>query len=441
MHRYFFFATFATFATLRLIASGSRGSSELAEETISIDKPAELTAVVAARCFECAWDIPGREAITLRVSLDDKYSQHLPLVRTGGAEYAIALGHVDAGRHVVRLDVDPATTATQLRDDGIATVRVTLKSNPPAPALAYAPILYARPNTVGKFTDPPVFMWYETERGPRSTWYRYSVIFTNEDGGTQTDRLMATWGRTTDIEYVYGVEIDRAGAVLTEEFQGPEHKMTAFKGRRDARHPLLWVSTDNNMVSDQGETTIRYAPLAVPFNLADKSREEVMDRNPWLYAVAAKEMVREGKIVKAARPGTNTISDPRRFVYLEACAEVGSAAVSLGVRVGESWLSSDLGLATHRIVRDGCFRGAVPLPEGVDGREISAVRVSAFERPPRNGQPSPPATAVRLTRINTTFVLNAQYVPTPLLAPWRGLETIPAGKHFDLPVTKPRPQH
>jgi hypothetical protein len=436
-----FVSAFSALASLALIAPQMRASTELAQETITVDRPTELTAVVAARCFECAWDIPGREAITLRVSLDGKYSQHLPLVRTGEAEYAIALGHVDAGRHVVRLDVDLALTATQLRGDGIATVRIALKSNEPAPELAYAPILYARPNTVGKFTDPPVFMWYETERTPRSTWHRYSVIFTNEDGGTQTDRLMATWGRTTDIEYVYGVEIDRAGAVLAEEFQGPEHKMTAFKGRREARHPLLWVSTDNNMVTDRGVTTIRYAPLAVPLSLPNKSREEVMDRNPWLYAVAAKEMAREGKIVKDAKPGTNTISDPRRFVYLEACAEVGSAAVSFGVRVGESWLSSDLGLATHRIVRDGCFRGAVPLPEGVDGREVNAVRVSAFERPPRNGQPAPPATAVRLTRINTAFVLNPQYVPTRFLSAWSGLETIPPGKHFDLPVTRPRALH
>jgi len=430
-------ASFFSAATSLLTAA----PAAVAEESITVEKSTELTAVVAAACYECAWDTPGRVAVTLRVTLDGRYSQHLPLVRTGDAEYAIALGQVGAGRHVVRLEVDPATTATQLRGDGIATARVTLKPNPPAPPLAYSPIVYARANTIGKFTDPPVFMWYETERTPGSTWYRYSVIFTNEDGGTQTDRLMATWGRTTDIEYVYGIEIGPGGAVLTEEFQGPDHKMTAFAGRREARHPLLWVATDNNMVSDRGETTIRYAPLAVPFSLTDKSREEVMDRNPWLYAVAAKEMAREGKIVKDAKPGTNTISDPRRFVYLEACAEVGSAGVAFGVRIAESWLSSDLGLATHRIVRDGCFRGAVPLPEGVESREVSAVRVSAFERPPRNGQPAAPATAVRLTRINTAFVLNAEYVPTPLLTAWRGFETIPPGKHFELPVTKPRAVH
>ena len=30
--------------------------------------------------------------------------------------------------------------------------------------------------------------------------------------------------------------------------QGPEHKILPFKGRREGRHPLLWVVTENNMV-------------------------------------------------------------------------------------------------------------------------------------------------------------------------------------------------
>ncbi len=96
-----------------------------------------------------------------------------------------------------------------------------------------APIVYARPNTVGKFTDLPLLMWYEIAPTPRGRQYRYSVIFSNEDGGTQTDRLMATWGRTTDIEFVYGVELDDSGRILAEEFQGPGHEVPAFKGQHE----------------------------------------------------------------------------------------------------------------------------------------------------------------------------------------------------------------
>src|SRR5262249_1148256 len=158
-----------------------------------------------------------------------------------------------------------------------------------------------------------------------------------------------------------------------------------YAGRRDGRHPLLWVATDNNMVKDSGETTIRYAPLAERFDLTNLSREAVMDAHSWMYAVASKEMFREGKIAANAQPGTNTIPDPRQSVYVEACATVGSAAVSFAGRVGESWVSSDRGRPEYRIVRDGCFRGAVPVPDGVDPREVTAIRVSAHERPARGG--------------------------------------------------------
>ena len=130
-------------------------------------------------------------------------------------------------------------------------------------------------------------MWYEVEPTARGTRYRYSVIFTNEDGGTPADRLMATWGRTTDIEYLYSVEVDRAGAILDEDMQGPKHEILPFRGRREARHPLLWVSTENNMVLDSGTTTVRYAPAPVAFPLRDVSREAVMDAHPWLYELAA----------------------------------------------------------------------------------------------------------------------------------------------------------
>ena len=42
---------------------------------------------------------------------------------------------------------------------------------------------------------------------------------------------MATWGRTTDIEFVYGVEVDARNAVLAEEFQGPGHEVPPFNGQ------------------------------------------------------------------------------------------------------------------------------------------------------------------------------------------------------------------
>jgi hypothetical protein len=344
-------------------------------------------------------------------------------------DYRIALGAVTPGRHRLTVVRDPALSAHDAGPAAIdgAAVSIRVRSDDDFSAQSMAPILYARPNTVGKFTDLPLLMWYEVVATSRGRQYRYSVIFSNEDGGTETDRLMATWGRTTDIEYVYGVEVDDRDRIVGEEFQGPGHEVPAFTGRHEARHPLLWVSTDNNMVSETGPTRIRYAPAPVKFDLTDVSREAVMDANPWTYALAAVEMQREGKIVDNAPPGRNAIQDPRRFVYIEACGVVGTAALGFAVRLRDRWIPSDRGMPKYRIVRDGCFRGAIPLPDGATAHDIGAARVIAYERSPAVGQPATPADPVKLTRINKVFTLDDRFAPGPTLASWAGTATIRAG--------------
>jgi hypothetical protein len=235
---------------------------------------------------------------------------------------------------------------------------------------------------------------------------------------------MATWGRTTDIEFVYGVELDRDGRVLAEDFQGPGHEVPAFKGRHEGAHPLLWVSTDNNMVSESGPTTIRYAPAPERVDLTNVSREVVMDRHPWSYALAAQEMQREGKIVDDAPPGSGRIPDERRFVFVEACTDLPSgAAVAFSVRATDAgaprWFDSDRGLPEFRIVRDGCFRGAVPLPRTAG--QPDAIRFRAFGRPPQKGESALPVpTVVHVTRVNKMFMLGEDYLPRESRYSWSG---------------------
>ncbi|MGH9175300.1 MAG: hypothetical protein ACRD1H_13135, partial [Vicinamibacterales bacterium] len=390
------------------------------------------------------------------------------------------LGPLEPGSHTIRIEVDSALTSPDLRGEGATVGTITFEhmaeAAPTHTAVSMAPFVYARPNTVGRFTDLPVFMWYELEPTPRGTRYRYSMIFTNEDGGTPTDRLMATWGRTTDIEYLYSVEVDRKGVIVAEDFQGPDHEVLPFAGTREGRHPLLWVSTENNMVLDRGTTRVRYAPAPAAFPLRDVSREAVMDRHPWLYAVMSKELIREGKIVPDAAPGTDTISDPRRFVYLEACGELGGAALAFAILVeggtereteggteggtlvppnrkgippkgngippgrkglppGPQWIASDRGVRDYRIVRDGCFRAAIPLPASLGARDVRAVRAQAYARPPSADAPPTPAGSVRLTRLNTVFMLDERYNPGASRFEWQGSLTLaPDGPPVEIPV-------
>jgi len=395
---------------------------------------AEAVAWITVDCAACAWDTTGSEGVVLAVTVDDRAPLHVPIVRRGEAEYPLMLGAMSSGTHAIKIEQDPNLTATALRGKALAKLEVEIEQisagDSTHQAVSLAPFVYARPDTVGKFNDVPLLMWYELEPTERGLRYRYSVIFSNEDGGTPADRLMATWGRTTDIEYVYSVEVDAAGAILSEDMQGPKHEILPFKGQREGRHPLLWVSTENNMVLDQGTTTVRYAPAPVPADLTDASREVVMDANAWTYEVMTRELVREGKIVADAPTGQGTIPDPRRYVFLEGCGVAGNNALAVAVKVNDQWASSDRGVAEYRIVRDGCFRAAIPLPGTATARDVSAVRVQAF---PRKDKPT--NTRSRFTRLNTLFALDERFVPGPSVMRWAGEAVLqPGGPPYEIPV-------
>jgi hypothetical protein len=279
----------------------------------------------------------------------------------------------------------------------------------------------------------PLVMYAERNVGGESGSHyqlQYTVIFTNEDGGTPTDRLMATWGRTTDIEFIYGLTDD-----LREEIQAAGHKWIIFNGPKIGTHPMVWVATDNNMVADHGaDDLVRFAPAPQMVALDRTSRESVMDANPWMYAVTSAEMVREHRIEPVAAPGSGTIVDPRRYVTLEACGRVKDAtlAFDVGVRPAGSseiaWLPTDTD-PRFRIARGGCFRGGAPVPPAVTITEIAGLRIRAYTRPAREGeQPLPPGSgSVVLEAVTKVFMLDKTFVPAVAPITWSGSLTVPVG--------------
>ena len=415
----------------------------LTEEIFELKEDAEVVATITANCSGCDWSQPGREAAVLRLEVDGRYSQHLVLVRGPEvARYRIMLGPLLAGRHRLTLTPDSGAWAKAPREFGISRVDILPigASSPDHRALVLAPILYARPNTVGRFTDTPLLMWYETDKTERGSRIRYSVIFSNEDGGTPANRLLATWGRLTDIEYVYGIELDAEGQVIEETFQGKDHQIVAFQGKREGRHPLLYVVTDNNMVKDVGQTLERFAPAPVLFDLADASREKVMDENPWTYAVTAQEARREGRVVASPAPGSKQIVDPRRYAVVELCTASNDTTFAtftfaLGISRGQEatrFRDSTAGSREFKISRspdnfpNSCFRGAVALPKGARAEDVSALRVRAHTRPPRKGEePSKDAAGpAHLRRINRIFLMNNADLPEPSIFSWTGNEPL-----------------
>lgn len=409
------------------LATAAAPGPTLFETTFRLAQAGEATATIAARCTPCAWDTRGREGASLMVLIDGRYSQHVILFRgQEPAEYRLSLGRLDSGDHRIRIALDIDWTPRGV-SAAVDEARIDVpESSAEQVALAHAPILHARADTVDRFTDVPLISWYETDRGDGLTHLRYGVVFSNEDGGTPTDRLMATWGRTTDIEYVYWVEVDDTGNVRSAGFEGAGHQIRSFAGTREDRHPLLWVATLNNMISDAGTTEARFRPAPFGFDLKNASREAVMDARPWTYGVMAREIVREGKVTPTARPGSGEIPDPRRFVYVEVCGELTDAAVAFAIgafdgRGATQWFTSDAGMRDFRIARSGCFRAAIALPADIDGTRLATLRVTAFPHQPQAGAAPPgDAPSARITRVNRLFMLNDEYVPGPSRLTWDG---------------------
>lgn len=331
----------------------------------------ELFLSLTARADGASWQLKGAESPVLTIFVDGKYNQDLILF--AGAEkltYRVALGKFGKGRHKVAIALNEARSApnagrVKIHSQEFSTAKDLAKnSKRDSAALANSPVIYARPNTIDKFTDIPLVTYYEIfQLSDRRFKIRYTTIFSNEDGGTETTALMARWGRATDIEWVYEVEL-QDDKIVAETYQGANHETKHFRGKRDfGSHPLIYTVTDNNNFSDMGCSSLRAFPFPIRADLSDRSRETLMDENPWTYRVMAQELFREGR-VDPQNIGINTIDDLRNYLYAEVYSDnFGGAAVAVEAIATDGGASrSDLGDRRLRIERSGYKRIAVRLP-------------------------------------------------------------------------------
>jgi hypothetical protein len=402
------------------VAAAQNGAAPLVSETVELKKETEVGLKIMARAVGASWGRQGAEAAALLITVDGVYSQDL-LLWAGDAPYAyqIMLGRLPAGRHEISVTLNERRSAAGARQVEIKGIQPIIYAPSAergagaidALAISYAPFLYARSDTIGRFSDVPLLMYYEKERaGSTDMLIRYTIIFSNEDGGTDTAALMARWGRTTDIEWVYEIRV-RAGRVIEETYQGVGHKTKAFAGSRlNGAHPLLAVASNNNNFSDDTSSEMRFALWPLPARLNSGSREVLMDAMPWLYRTMAEELMREGRIGGGSL-GPNMIADPREYLYIEAYAEQEGTALAFDVYVNGSGeiYHSDGGEARLRIDRSGYFRSAVRLPPGVSPASISRIVVRCYA--------TDKAAARRLARrvgLTKVFMLDGSYTPRDL---------------------------
>lgn len=403
-----------------LISGGKANGEVLAERSFSATKVSEALLDLTASSPGASWIEPGREAAALRLFVDGVYQQDLLLY--GGAKpftYRLSLGEVAAGEHTLRIELNQSQTARGLSGATVTTVAIRLIDQAQADfsPLSHAPVLYARPDTIGKFSDVPLLMYYETERQGELTIYRYTVIFSNEDGGTQTSGLMARWGRTTDIEWVSEVHLDSQGKVVREIYQGVNHETKDFRGRKQGAHPELLIASVNNNFADQRTSDLRFSLYPIPVDLTKASREVVMDKQTWIYRVMAEEMIREKKITTERTLG-ESITDLRHYLYLDVqSTQRNGSVISFAVKLkgDPKWYTSNLGINSYKVERSGYFRTTIPLPAGTKAESIErlAARCDVGTNPRTRDEVTKATTAAcDLQGVNKVFFLDRNFQPS-----------------------------
>ena len=399
---------------------------------IEVKEPREVIAELDLRSTGSAWNKVGREAAIAEIRLNGKMIANIPVFMGERTHrYSILLGRLEPGTHT--LDYRRSARSPQgvsLASSGVRARQIAT-NDPNYEVVAHAPVLFARTDNQ-RFSDVPLAVYCETfTEGSRRT-LQYSVIFSNEDGGTSTRALMARWGRATDIEMIYRVTLDENRKPVRAMIQTRDHREVDFNGEYEGFHPLLGVVTENNMVAPEGRSAIRWPLTPRRVVLADASREQVMDDAPWTYRIMAEELEREGKLREFGKVDGQKISDPRNYLYLEAKVTNADTRISAVVRLRNSsfWQAAHLGRFDYAIERSGWIRLAVELPPMTDARNIAEVGFVCFMENGTKERPVPPASACTLHSVRKMFQLTPDLVPGPNLwpEPLRQPATIPTGQ-------------
>jgi hypothetical protein len=405
-----------------------------------------VNVVVSARGI--SWAGRTNDSAVVSAYVDGRYATDIVITSSDPVKRQFALGSLRAGRHTLRLHYSGQRSRSAAGAARVGHVRFeTVRRGSTAYAVArYAPVLYGRDvaGYGGPFqnnhTDTPLVAWHQVlpAAKPGHSVIEYSVLWSNEDGGTPATLLMARWGRTTDIEWIYRVEVDAHGHRVpgSDEFQAPAHASLPFHGRYDGTHPVLQTCTSNNNVCDRRQLHAQHqAPDPMRFALSARSalaagqpREHEMDTHRWTYQVMGREMVREKKIETPSRASTVLMGDQRRYLYVavDHDTDPASEAATVGLAVDVTLQNGKTFSSDHRqapgqltIDRNGAAATTVELPRGTTVSDVASISV---RRAPI-AQPDDAAT-LTVTRLRRAFFLDHRYLPQPSFARWHGSVTL-----------------
>lgn len=371
------------------------------------------------------WEDPKLPAVLLEVVVDERLASHLVTFmgrRNGGHVYSLHLGFLNAGQHELALQrADSSHAAIRLQN---VRLDAYYANHPFYPVLGQAPIIFGR-NPDMRSSDVPLLLAYEKNNLTAGDELKYTVFFSNENGGTPPLGLLHLWGRYTDIEWAYRVEMDANGKPRRgrASFQGKDHRELPYFGSFENEQPALQVATLNNLFDDSLTTPLRFA--LPPFSAIppDGMRESVMLEAPWTWQVSAKEARREQRLL--AQPADSMrIADLQRYLYIQFSAEPETPNMQAGgyfiarYKNDPNAYTSNLGnprltiRSDKKIVR----QTAVPLPAG---RSLDDLQQLQFAADSTGG-------SLILKNVMRIFSLEVNDLPRQGELSWRGsLRLIP----------------
>ncbi len=320
----------------------------------------------------------------------------------------------------------PADARTPHADVVDAELEVVGPADPAYLATAYAPVMFGR--STSALHDVPLLVDATATPQPGgATRLSYTFIWSHEDAGTGFVPFLewGTWGRMTDIENAISFTVAADGTVSGATYlwggepptgfpdsQGALQEVDVpFAGQWDGHHPVLRDATGNNDFSDAGTTPFRFqlAPVAGP--APGQTRESVMDANPFTYQISGEEVTRWYGDV-STDPRSPEPGDARQYATVDldvAGTGVTSVAVELQLAGDPTWYASDFhsGYPAHTT---GHFRTVVKLPEGWQGRPVTAVGIQVY---PASAAPSVTVGSLTVLALQPDWRLTVEPVPAP----------------------------
>ena len=370
------------------------------------------------------WEIQNSESSCLSIAIDNEwesYNQDIILFSGNNLyNYKVSLGFFEAGTHTIQFKFDynkSSQGAELIYIDSINIIDMHY-TGIDTDVFLYSPILYGRDILAwneSTYTDIPLILWHEIINEGNYKIIRYSLIFSNEDSrlGIGLSDLMYSYGRTTDIEWLYEVRLNDQGEIINEKFQGPNHIDTPFEGEKINNHPILKNATLNCNFVDEGASNYKFflSPALTLEN--EETRETLMDNNPWSYAIMGKELIRENSYEEFQDPLTVEISDVRNYLYIEFEGDYNNNSNSnhqldIAIKLYGSCVKY---YHDHNFIQfegdyfGGIKRTSIEIIENFDPNEIESLIF--ITNNDNSGQ-------IEITNIIKLFYLDNQYMPVDI---------------------------